>query len=102
MSHQQRIKRLLEAAEAIKPPSRCPSCGGPKPGYDHTILVRNGKRLGRSCPECGLLVDEMGKSVRGAMALRPGQQPGPRVIVNMDEDLSDRIQRGPQKPGKAP
>lgn len=62
MRHARRIARLERAVEARTPPATCPSCGGPKPGYNALVLVDDDSPSPARCPDCGLLVDDAGRA----------------------------------------
>ena len=63
MRHRTRIRRLERAVEALAPPPTCPTCGGPRPGYNALVLVVDeaGPPEPR-CAECGLIIDAGGRA----------------------------------------
>ena len=63
MRHRTRIARLERAVEARRPPPTCPTCGGPRPGYNALVLVVDDDAPPEPrCPECNLIIDAEGRA----------------------------------------
>lgn len=76
MDLNRRLSKLeLAAAEIGVAEAHCPACGGPTPGYDLLVLVvdQDGRSLDPVCCDCGLRVDDQGRSRWGRPMPRSGE-----------------------------
>ena len=83
MSLRRRIKALEKKFE---PPASgvCPRCGGPMPGQNMCVYVKDdGSLLFGECTSCGLALDEFGKPLHAYRYLQGPKPPTKRYHASV-------------------
>ena len=93
MSLRSRIVALAQQAKGLAIPASSAICGGHMPGVDryvvcdqdgNTIELHDGRKPIPQCPQCGLLVGEIGKALHSATAVPAGSEVQVKRIILHD------------------